>query len=426
MGNTGKKILILGVVLAIVVAGVLAFYPTIVAPPTDVPVNNLHKMSLVSNINSFSVDSSIAYNNNVYAIVVDKLSMYLKEAFMTEPEIDDQMKTFVKQYVPIFISQSNAKFNASKWVESDHKQMRKRIDNLKSLEISKDSAGRRSSPLTATHMVELRKIESILKDYEQAKKYASYSTFKSLEDANEKIKKAAEYSKKVPLKNCEELREKLSRVKVNIGNSHYWHVSGMVEEMANYKNMTKESFASLASKVNEAIKKYEGNSSQYGSNAKSATDLRTRAAGYDKASREWFVPEQITINTNYEWSSMASPNSSYRAFQSSSNWHKPSSTATMSFTIKGYEKFTFYVRSNGEPNHDYLMVGLDSKPTESYNRFNTKGKSNGGSSFDSYNSVTFNDLNKSRSYTIYVVYRKDKTENIANDRGYVLIPYAKQ
>lgn len=39
MSNTGKKILILGIVIAIAIAGILAFYPTIVAPPTDVPVN---------------------------------------------------------------------------------------------------------------------------------------------------------------------------------------------------------------------------------------------------------------------------------------------------------------------------------------------------------------------------------------------------
>lgn len=54
MSNTGKKILILGIVIAIAIAGILAFYPTIVAPPTDVPVNNLHKSSLEANINGFS------------------------------------------------------------------------------------------------------------------------------------------------------------------------------------------------------------------------------------------------------------------------------------------------------------------------------------------------------------------------------------
>lgn len=53
MSNTGKKILILGIVIAIAIAGILAFYPTIVAPPTDVPVNNLHKSSLEANINGF-------------------------------------------------------------------------------------------------------------------------------------------------------------------------------------------------------------------------------------------------------------------------------------------------------------------------------------------------------------------------------------
>jgi chorismate synthase len=64
---------------------------------------------------------------------------------------------------------------------------------------------------------------------------------------------------------------------------------------------------------------------------------------------------------------MISPSTSYRAYQSSSNYNKDNSEATMYFTIKGYDTFTFYIRSNGESDHDYVMVGKDSRPTTSSN-----------------------------------------------------------
>ena len=91
MNNTGKKILILGIVIAIAIAGILAFYPTIVAPPTDVSVNNLHKSSLETNLNGFSDTENTIFNDSIYNVVVDKLGMYKSEGFMTEEEIDYQI-----------------------------------------------------------------------------------------------------------------------------------------------------------------------------------------------------------------------------------------------------------------------------------------------------------------------------------------------
>ena len=117
MSNTGKKILILGIVIAIAIAGILAFYPTIVAPPTDVPVNNLHKSSLEANINGFSDTENTIFNDSIYNVVVDKLGMYKSEGFMTEEEIDYQTKALVQKYLPIFTKLSHAKFGASTWRE---------------------------------------------------------------------------------------------------------------------------------------------------------------------------------------------------------------------------------------------------------------------------------------------------------------------
>ena len=220
------------------------------------------------------------------------------------------------------------------------------------------------------------------------------------------------------------MTNKLAAVKSNIGNSHYYQVEAKVNEMANYRNMTEETFNALMSTTNSKIKEYDNNRSKYGSNAKSTESLKQRAADYARNAKEFFTRKEINISTNYQWTNMTSPSTSYRAYQSSSNYNRHNSDATMSFTIKGYDTFTFYIRSNGEPNFDYVIVGLDKMPTTGDNYKDTKGNAQSGTSLYNYSAVTLNNLTKSKTYTIYVVYHKDGSNNNGTDRGYVLIPYA--
>lgn len=420
MNNTGKKILILGIVIAIAIAGILAFYPTIVAPPTDVPVNNLHKSSLEANINGFSDTENTIFNDSIYNVVVDKLGMYKSEGFMTEEEIDYQTKALVQKYLPIFTKLSHAKFRASTWRESDHKAMLNRIAHLRTLKVDYGE----TSAVAGSYETDLRRIEQIISNYKEAKKVASYSTFYSVSDANTKIQNAEKYRTMDPLSNCTDLTNKLAAVKSNIGNSHYYQVESKVNEMANYRNMTEEAFNSLMSTANSKIQEYDNNRSKYGYNAKTTDALKQKAAEYYRSAKEFYTRKEINISTNYQWTSMTSPSTSYRAYQSSSNYNRHSSDATMSFTIKGYDTFTFYIRSNGEPNFDYVIVGLDKMPTTGDNYKDTKGNAQSGTSLYNYSPVTLNNLTKSRTYTIYVVYHKDGSDNKGTDRGYVLIPYA--
>lgn len=420
MNNTGKKILILGIVIAIAIAGILAFYPTIVAPPTDVPVNNLHKSSLEDNINGFSDTENTIFNDSIYNVVVDKLGMYKSEGFMTEEEIDYQTKALVQKYLPIFTKLSHAKFRASTWRESDHKAMLDRIAHLRTLKVDYGE----TSAVAGSYETDLRRIEQIISNYKEAKKVASYSTFYSVSDANTKIQNAEKYRTMDPLSNCTDLTNKLAAVKSNIGNSHYYQVESKVNEMANYRNMTEDAFNSLMSTANSKIQEYDSNRSKYGYNAKTTDALKQKAAEYYRSAKEFFTRKEINISTNYQWTSMTSPSTSYRAYQSSSNYNRHNSDATMSFTIKGYDTFTFYIRSNGESNYDYVIVGLDKMPTTGDNYKDTKGNAQSGTSLYNYSPVTLNNLTKSRTYTIYVVYHKDGSDNKGTDRGYVLIPYA--
>ena len=281
-----------------------------------------------------------------------------------------------------------------------------------------------TSAVAGSYETDLSRIEQIISNYKEAKKVATYSTFYSVSDANTKIQNAEKYRTMDPLSNCKDLTNKLATVKSNIGNSHYNQVKSKINEMANYRNMEEPLFNSLMSSVNGSIKEYDNNCHNYGPSAKTTNELKKEANEYYLKAREYYanMNREINIFTNNQWSSMSSPNNQYRAYQSTT-YNKPNSEAIMSFTIKGYDSFSFYVRSNGEANFDYLMVGLNSRPTVDSNYFNTKGFPSSGTNVSDYRRVTFSGLEKSWQYTIYVVYKKDFSGNGGTDRGYVLIPY---
>lgn len=419
MNNTGKKIVILGIVIAIAIASILAFYPTIVAPPKDVMMYNLHRASLEANINKFSALENTAFNDAIYNVVVDKLSLYRNEGFMSEEEIDYQTIALAQKYIPIFKKLCDSKFSASSWRDSDHNAMLNRIDHLRSLRVDYGY----TKVVTGSNETSLSDIETIIINYREAKKAASYSTFHSINDANKKIQDAQKYLRMYPLSNCTDLTNKLSKVKSNIGNSHYYQVESKINQMANYGNMTEESFNSLMSIANNMIQEYDSNRSRYGSNAKTTESIKQKAAEYYRNAKEYFSHKGINIFTNDQWTSMTSPSSSYRAYMSSSNYNKHDSKANMYFTIRGYSTFTFYIRSNGESNCDYVIVGKDSIPTINSNYANTKGSPSSGTNIYNYKPVTLDNLDRTSTYTIYVTYTKDISINEGTDRGYLLIPY---
>lgn len=442
MKNVPIKIISLVTLVIAVTAGILLYLPTIVAPPTSVPKENLHKQSLESSIYAFYEQRGETFNDSLYKVVADKLAMYKVESYMTEEEIDFQTKALVQKYLPIFIKHSNSKFEASIWRKSDHKAMLDRIAHLRTLKVDYGE----TNAVNGSFSDSLNKIENVIQLYNKACETAKHKTFYSANDASTKIKSAEHYKTIAPLNNCQELVNDLSEVKVNIGKSHYNQVAAKVGELANYKKMTEVSFDNLFSVASDVIDGYDAVCNMY-VNYKSTDEISNKAAEYykeakkyyqqktkqekeekarqEKAKHEKSIPQpkpEININTNSEWISMTSPSYSYRAYKSTNNGRR-NSTATMSFTIKGYESFTFYVRSDGEANKDYLLVGKDGKPTEYYYYTTTKGNPQSGTSMSYYKPVKLNNLQKDRKYTIYVVYKKNGRKNKGTDRGYVLIPY---
>ena len=402
------------------VAGVLAFLPTIFQPPVEVEVENLHEKSLGEDIDKLDIGNTKEYNDSLYALLKDKLALYHAEEFMTYDQVDEYTRTFVNEYVMLFSEYCNSVFRQSVWRKADHRYMGKRVADLKGLKLTDG----RTSPLTESHTAALRKVTNTIRDYDEANKLLKKTTFRDVATANANISQARLFQQRDPLCNCQKLVQDLSAYPEKLGKSHYDKVWNEIRKtLGNYYYMTPEEFEATNDRIRAKIDEYKNNCANYGRSTSTAQKLYDEARDiYREATNYYENQRNISINTNGQWGYMSSPDGGYFAYRSESNYCRSGYDAEMRVTISGYDSFTFYIRSNGEADFDYVMVGLNQRPTTSSNRANTKGRPSSGTSRSSYTPVTFNNLSRSSTYTIYIVYRKDGSDNRGDDRGYVLIP----
>ena len=102
------------------------------------------------------------------------------------------------------------------------------------------------------------------------------------------------------------------------------------------------------------------------------------------------------------------------------------SNAVMKLECIGYTDLTIYIRSYAESFYDYTIASNANASTypTSYNSSDTKahtrGKQNSGTALSNYTAVTYTGLKDND--IIYIVFIKDSSSSIDDDRGYVLIP----
>ena len=102
------------------------------------------------------------------------------------------------------------------------------------------------------------------------------------------------------------------------------------------------------------------------------------------------------------------------------------SKAVMKLKCIGYTDLTLYIRSYAEGNFDYTIASIANASTyptsydSSDTKVHTRGNQNSGTTFSDYTAVTYTGLKDND--IIYIVFRKDRSGESGDDRGYVLIP----
>jgi hypothetical protein len=414
MRHIGKKIMILVLLISAAVAGVLVYYPTIVAPPKDVPVENTHEPYINRNINSISYYRQIQENDSLYNLLVDMIDLYQKEEFIGDDLADDKRYELMRKYVDVFSEWCDYKFCGSVWFDSDHEYMLDRISLLGQL------LSNEGFYFAESHMNTFETIQNTIEAYRDARKIAATDVFVSVDSSTYIINKAYEYKQMSPLDNCDSLMNALTEVKTNLGNLHHDYVEDKLDRLAQYRqlNLSRREFLSRADDTSSDISDFINNVSLYGDDNYNSNEFTDRyRAIIDEAGNYY-----CNIDLCNSWESMESPDYSYRAYRSFSNYKKDGQYSMMKFTIRGYKNFTFYVRSYGESEHDFVVVGKDYRPSRNNNDVSTKNRSTSSSYLGAYTPVSYTNLDENQTYTIYVSYIKNGSKSENHDRGYVLIP----
>lgn len=418
--NTPIKILILVLTITFAAGAVLYFFKTIVTPPTNVEVRNLHVASIEKDIKQLTDTKAMGYNDSLYTLITDKIDVFSKESFLSTSEKEEQVKAFILKYVPVFNTLCTKRFNSPNWDDTGFTKWRKRIDELQKIKLSDGTL-----VVQGTNKNNLSNILGVMDEYKTAQGIASINSFYSIAKAKTDIVSANSYATRTYIEHSK-IADALKNVKVKIGEAHYRNLVLRVRELSNYASMSQTEFQNLVTEVNNAITEYDANKSMYGSGAKDLSNLKSDAGRYVSVANQYYTARlqpTIRVNLNSSWQATTSPNSSYKAYRSYSNLGRSNSSASMSFEIKGYSSFTFYIDSYAESTYDYVMVGaLNQMPTETSNYANTSGWQKASTSFSNYKAVTYYNLDRTATYRIYVVYRKDSSTNINDDRGYILLP----
>ena len=141
-------------------------------------------------------------------------------------------------------------------------------------------------------------------------------------------------------------------------------------------------------------------------------------------------PKSITVTTSgissYGWVTADSKYNvtGYDVYMSN-NKRAGNSQAVMKLECAGYTDLTLYIRSYAEGNWDYTIASNAnvSKYPTNYNssgvKADTRGNQKSGTSLSDYTAVHYTGL--SGNDTIYIVFTKDRSGDVGDDRGYVLI-----
>lgn len=418
--NSPIKILILVLTITFATGAVLYFLKTIVTPPTNVEVRNLHTASIEKDIKQLTDTKAMEYNDSLYTLITDKIDVFSKESFLGTSEKDEQVKVFILKYVPVFNALCTKRFDSPNWDDAGFKAWRTRIDELQKVKLSDGTL-----VVQGANENNLYNILSVMDEYKTAKGIAAICSFSSVAKAKTDIASANNYATRTYIEHSK-VADALKNVKVKIGESHYRNLVLKVLGLSSYTTMSQTEFQSLVNEVNNAIVEYDANKSLYGSGSKDLSNLKSAAGRYVSAANQYYTAQlqpTVRVNLNSSWQATTSPNSSYKAYRSYSNLGRGNSSASMSFEITGYSSFVFYIDSYAESVCDYVMVGaLNQRPTETSNYANTSGWQKASTSFTNYKSVAYYNLDRTTTYRIYVVYKKDGSINNNDDRGYILLP----
>lgn len=258
--NKSIKITLLIVAIIAAISGVMAYYKTVVSPPSHMSFTNQYVVAVKNDIAAVKNLSTTEELDSSYVATTHEINFMWNDSLLQGKERDELLESFVVQYIPKFVENCNEKFTASAWNDGMLKQMTAKIAQLRSLKTVYCVAivgGEANNSLS--------QVQGVISNYYAAKAAAAHTGYTSLANAKTKIATAKKYASMSPINNCVALVNQLNSVPLRLEKSHFAYLVGQVNRLRNYYNYTQSSYDDLALSISAKLDEYKKNArSVYG------------------------------------------------------------------------------------------------------------------------------------------------------------------
>ena len=281
--KTSVKIL-LNVLFSIgAIAGVLVFAKTRVAPPSNLELVDQYSLNLKASYASFDTIKDFNDSRVEYIRLDDKLNRFLSENAIDAKVSDEYRKRINETYGKSLRTYGFGIFQKSIWPEDKLNELLSMLISLKGDKLTTGENAVSDDFITSSD-----KINSIIGDYRAALRLSRSTSFNGVNDASSKIQKAKSYRSAEYLKNNAALVNALDALPGRIAQSHYGHVSNLVNALGGYYSVSKDYYLNtLIPRADNAINEYK-NTKIYGGNKQSVTALENQAVNLVTAAMNYY------------------------------------------------------------------------------------------------------------------------------------------
>lgn len=273
--NKPIKIILLVVAILLAVAGVMAYYKTIVSPPGKLEFGNQYVNAAKKDISKVkSANTDIALDTTFVGIT-HELDLLLSNSLLSDQERNELMESFASLYVPTYVSSCNSKFSKSVWNECELQKINARISELQALKTTDQKIIIQGDANTS-----LNEVHNVIVNYYDAKRAASASGYNGLESAKQKIASARRFASMAPLHNCNDLVSRLNSVASRLGHAHYSYLVGQVERLKDYHNYSQLDYDNMALGISEKLDEYKKYARSIYGTVSDISVLESRAGRY--------------------------------------------------------------------------------------------------------------------------------------------------
>lgn len=227
------KLLILALAVFIVVSSAMFFFKAMTTPPTQLENVNEFSKAINEDITHVSPSMSRDELDSIFIWVLYELKAWNDNNYLSTSQYDEHVGNFYQKYVPIFAEHMKKTLSQDTWGMTEKTYMDNQVAQIRS---------EKKRGVSGVHVVsdgsntdkDLEDLETISKNYVDARRLVARTNYVDNEDAEKRIKLSREYNANVYMSHSD-LGNKLSSYPGDIGDSHYKQVSALHRRMENWR-----------------------------------------------------------------------------------------------------------------------------------------------------------------------------------------------